>query len=360
MPICQCIKKDGNRCTYKAKPGKLFCGVHKNCKKSIDSTDSSRPDRPVAVPVDPDRPDRPVRPVAIAKPDGPSGPSGPSKLISKKECKEWLRTPHINPKTGRLIKIGSSTFRKYVKACATHGVKIPEPKGQFTEMYQCHTDSDGITAEQFEDMTDEELSTVIRLGSGNCYKAESLFGWYKANQEKGKQTTDPMNPSYILTKRDIGLIEAYMKGQDPKYIRPGKKDYADPPRGYSLEVEQDWYTAEGIHTLMLHAPDGSMRSIGSLPMRHDQDEDEVNSYAVYLLILELWNRGQLTIDNDPARPTGFSLLDDTTHDHSLWYDRLPVPIGHHDTNSNYPQPYNSHAAIDAMTRNLLTLQGQLE
>lgn len=31
--ICQAVKKNGDQCTYKAKPGSTYCGVHKNYKK---------------------------------------------------------------------------------------------------------------------------------------------------------------------------------------------------------------------------------------------------------------------------------------------------------------------------------------
>jgi len=30
--ICECLKKDGVRCHYRARPSSPFCGIHKNCK----------------------------------------------------------------------------------------------------------------------------------------------------------------------------------------------------------------------------------------------------------------------------------------------------------------------------------------
>ena len=33
MAKCQCLKKDGALCTYNAKAGSNYCGVHNNCKK---------------------------------------------------------------------------------------------------------------------------------------------------------------------------------------------------------------------------------------------------------------------------------------------------------------------------------------
>lgn len=251
-----------------------------------------------------------------------------------------------------------------MKACAAHGIDIPSPTGTFEEMYQCHADSDGITADEFATMDEDELSAVIRLGSGNCYLAESIYGWYKANLVKGNPTTtDPMNPSYTLTEKDIELIEAYMKEQDPKYTRPGKKEHAKPPAGYRVEMHQDWNYHEGIHSLQLFRPDGTRVNIGSVPMRHDDDGDGANSYAVYLLILELWNRGILFMDNDPTRLTGFDLLDNTRQvaARTLWYDNLPAPIAYHALlPDGYPQPYNNPEAHAAMTQNLLRLQEQLE
>ena len=34
MPKCQCYKADGTKCTYNAKPGSKYCGVHKDCKRT--------------------------------------------------------------------------------------------------------------------------------------------------------------------------------------------------------------------------------------------------------------------------------------------------------------------------------------
>lgn len=38
MSICQCFKVNGNRCSYKAKPNSLYCGVHKACIRLTEST----------------------------------------------------------------------------------------------------------------------------------------------------------------------------------------------------------------------------------------------------------------------------------------------------------------------------------
>jgi hypothetical protein len=42
MSICQCIKKDGNQCSFKTTPPSLFCGIHKNC--TISDTDRPEPE----------------------------------------------------------------------------------------------------------------------------------------------------------------------------------------------------------------------------------------------------------------------------------------------------------------------------
>ena len=42
MSTCQCIKANGDKCTYKAKPNSKYCGIHKNCKKTGSSKISAK------------------------------------------------------------------------------------------------------------------------------------------------------------------------------------------------------------------------------------------------------------------------------------------------------------------------------
>ena len=59
MDICECIKQsDGQRCTYRAKPGSPLCGVHKSCKKRMLKS-------PIApVKTEPLQPVKPKTPIA--------------------------------------------------------------------------------------------------------------------------------------------------------------------------------------------------------------------------------------------------------------------------------------------------------
>lgn len=45
---CQCLKRDGNRCTNRSRPGSKYCGIHKNCRSPRRSVSPKRPRRSVS------------------------------------------------------------------------------------------------------------------------------------------------------------------------------------------------------------------------------------------------------------------------------------------------------------------------
>ena len=66
---------------------------------------------------------------------------------------------------------------------------------------------EAITLENFEDMSEDELRSLILVGSGrvrHAYRPESLYSQYVAR--RGRNLTDPLDPSYELTQEDLEKV----------------------------------------------------------------------------------------------------------------------------------------------------------
>jgi len=279
-------------------------------------------------------------------------------LLTKTQCEQWIRDPIINPLTGRLIKIGGPVFNKLKHACTSYGIQIPEPKGTFGEMYRCNNDSDPVGGEQYSQMQEDEVKNLIRLGSGMCYPLDTLYGWYKSKRQSTEvganvSVTDPMVPSYILTDEEVGLINRYMKQQDENYVEPQGKIIATAPAGYQLDIEQQWGAYVNIHNLTLIRPDGTRRTVGTLPMTVNGG---INSYVILQKIYELWNKGLLFVDNNPEGVTGFEILDITApagFSSSRWWGEIQPSY-------NIYAPLESPDLNEQITSNLEILSRQLD
>jgi len=244
-------------------------------------------------------------------------------LLTRVQCEQWLKDPIINPLTGRLIKIGGPMFNKLKLSCKSYGIQIPEPKGTFEEIYHCNNDSDPVGGEQYGQMQEDEVKNLIRLGSGMCYPLDTLYGWYKTKRqstEVGKDisVTDPMVPSYVLTDEEIGLINRYMRQQDETYVEPQGRVLVGAPVGYRLFITDYWVNEPDFHNIIIERPNGTIRTIGSLPMTIN--EGGISSYVVWQKVYELWNKGLLMVDNNPEGVTGIAILDASGHDVVHWWD----------------------------------------
>ena len=82
---------------------------------------------------------------------------------------------------------------------------------------------EAITLENFEDMSEEDLRSLVLIGSGrvrHAYRPESLYYQYVAR--RGRNLTDPLDPSYELTQEDLEKVFSEMKkkfeGFEPQYF----------------------------------------------------------------------------------------------------------------------------------------------
>ena len=64
-----------------------------------------------------------------------------------------------------------------------------------------------VTLENFEDMSEEDLRSLILVGSGrirHAYRPETLY--YQYTTRRGRNVRDPLDPSYELTQEDLEKI----------------------------------------------------------------------------------------------------------------------------------------------------------
>ena len=86
---------------------------------------------------------------------------------------------------------------------------------------------EAVTLENFEDMSEDDLRSLILIGSGrvrHAYRPESLY--YQYVSRRGRTLTDPLDPSYELTQEDLEKIFDEMKkkfdGFEPQFFsEPG-------------------------------------------------------------------------------------------------------------------------------------------
>jgi hypothetical protein len=93
---------------------------------------------------------------------------------------------------------------------------------------------EAITLENFEDMSEEDLRSLILVGSGrvrHAYRPESLYSQYVAR--RGRSFTDPLDPSYELSGEDLEKVFNEMR---KKYSGFEPQDFSSlPPPTPSLK-----------------------------------------------------------------------------------------------------------------------------
>ena len=74
---------------------------------------------------------------------------------------------------------------------------------------ECSDMTDPISIEDFEDLSDDDLSTVVKIGDRppkHCYKLENIRGHLNRQQRQGLEDKDPLNPSYIIPRNEVREI----------------------------------------------------------------------------------------------------------------------------------------------------------
>jgi hypothetical protein len=87
---------------------------------------------------------------------------------------------------------------------------------------------EAVTLENFEDMSEEDLRSLVLIGSGrvrHAYRPETLYYQYVAR--RGRNVSDPLDPSYELTGEDLEKVFSEMKkkfdGFEPEIFQPSNE-----------------------------------------------------------------------------------------------------------------------------------------
>jgi hypothetical protein len=74
---------------------------------------------------------------------------------------------------------------------------------------ECSDMTDPISIEDFEDLSDDDLATVVKIGDRppkHCYKLENIRSHLTRQQRQGLENKDPLNPSYIIPRNEVREI----------------------------------------------------------------------------------------------------------------------------------------------------------
>lgn len=96
---------------------------------------------------------------------------------------------------------------------------LREPMKQWI-VTNCRNQEDPIMMDPYEDGTIEEMRSLIKLGSGFCYTAETLDHHVKSSIERGVPIKDMLNPAYRLDAADFGALEEAAKRSKKAYRLP--------------------------------------------------------------------------------------------------------------------------------------------
>jgi hypothetical protein len=103
---------------------------------------------------------------------------------------------------------------------------------------QSNSDTESITLENFNDMTEEDLRSIILIGDGrirHAYRPESLYSQYVARRGVVR---DPQNPSYTLSQNDLNNVFTQMRQRYPDF-QPEFFNEEIPIQGAKRLIEDD-------------------------------------------------------------------------------------------------------------------------
>ncbi len=103
---------------------------------------------------------------------------------------------------------------------------------------QTNSDTESITLENFNDMSEDDLRSIILIGDGrirHAYRPESLYSQYVSRRGLVR---DPQNPSYILSQNDLNNVFAQMRQRYPDF-QPEVFTEERPNQGVKKLIEDD-------------------------------------------------------------------------------------------------------------------------
>lgn len=214
----------------------------------------------------------------------------------------------INPATGRCVnvdgKIGKSILSKQqlasmklLKTVKSKTKNLDKKQLLLRKIkQQCNNDTDPISFDKFEDLSEEQLLNVVEIGVGDkkhCYLLDNIYGVYETAVKSNKKPKDPLNPSHYLTDEEIADIDKKKKAMDKKYKPPKYEELQPYPPGYELSIIPDPLNPDYYHiSIMLN---GNIKfNLGIVPAWVETIHVGSSDYTSGVLlanIRELWDKG---------------------------------------------------------------------
>lgn len=203
--------------------------------------------------------------------------------------RQWIATPDLNPLTGRKIKIDGPTYLKYKTACERLGlynntppVKEPEPLSKEAYLGKLKEISfnmcDPISLEEFEDLSAEQLSTIVLFGESgdgkkkHAFLPETISTWFNNGN-----TTHPVT-NVKLDRAAISTILETTRKKTGNKLPPYKMEIHHHDNGF-IDV-----------TISRTGPTASSRSRVNFLFREDIGDglgEGYTSAVALVLLLEL-------------------------------------------------------------------------
>ena len=120
-------------------------------------------------------------------------------------CLRWLENRTINPRSGKRINIEGSIYKALQDECAEYMLALTSRKRE--ELIQqlegeCYNNEDPISLEQFSELSENKLATIIKIGNGSKKHCIELNNMYQLIKNSLEQHRIPMNP---FTREDLSL-----------------------------------------------------------------------------------------------------------------------------------------------------------
>ena len=112
---------------------------------------------------------------------------------------------------------------------------------------QSNSDTESITLENFNDMSEDDLRSIVLIGNGrvrHAYRPESLYSQYVARRGVVR---DPQNPSYTLSQDDLNNVFNNMRQRYPDF-QPQVFNEERPIQGVKKLIEDDIPLREPVYS----------------------------------------------------------------------------------------------------------------
>lgn len=167
-----------------------------------------------------------------------------------------------------------------------------------TNFMGCSNDSDPITLEYFESMTDdakEDLVVIGKPGLKHCMTLESAYAIYEDAIKKNKEAKDPYNPSHAFTHDEIKTILDKIRKRTPGFKSPKYVKF-DIPKDLMLDFLPDMMWKFFWIIVKHRKTGGVVYDLGWMPANIEPSESgslDIASSVQMAKIQELWETGRL-------------------------------------------------------------------